>query len=62
MPDIKIIIATTKKYRMPDDPIYMPLQVGAGNKKAANTPYEKDNTGDNISEKNSSYCELIGLY
>ena len=62
MPDIKIIIATTKKYRMPDDPVYMPLQVGAAMKKAANTPYRKDNTGDNISTKNSSYCELTGIY
>ena len=62
MADIKIIIATTKKYRMPDDPIYMPLQVGASMKKAANTGYAKDNTGDNISAKNASYCELTGLY
>ena len=29
MPSVKIIIATHKKYRMPDDEMYVPVQVGA---------------------------------
>lgn len=67
MANAKIIIATHKKYRMPDDPLYLPLHVGAeGKKDADGNPldlgYVKDNTGDNISEKNSEYCELTGLY
>ncbi len=62
MPNIKIIVATTKKYRMPKDPIYVPVQVGADLSNAPDLPYIKDNTGDNISEKNPRYCELTGLY
>ncbi len=62
MSEVKIIIATTKKYRMPEDPVYMPVQVGAALKKSVIPGYTPDNTGDNISEKNASYCELTGLY
>ena len=62
MAEVKIVVATTKKYRMPEDPIYMPLQVGAALKKPRITEYTPDNTGDNISAKNASYCELTGLY
>ncbi len=62
MAEVKIIVATTKKYRMPEDPVYMPLQVGAALKRPKVTDYAQDNTGDNISEKNASYCELTGLY
>lgn len=60
MKNIRIIIATHKKYKMPEDEIYIPLQVGAEGKE--NLGYEKDNTGDNISLKNAFYCELTGLY
>lgn len=60
MADIKIIIATHKTYQMPKDNMYLPLQVGAEGK--ADLGYVKDNSGDNISEKNANYCELTGLY
>ena len=60
MKNIKIIIATHKKYQMPKDSIYMPIQVGAEGKE--DLGYIGDNTGDNISLKNSSFCELTGLY
>lgn len=64
---VKIIIATHKKYEMPLDAMYMPLQVGAEGKIDANGKpldfgYAKDNTGDNISILNPSFCELTGLY
>ena len=64
---IRIIVATHKKYWMPDDEIYLPLHVGAEGKKDAegndlDFGYAKDNTGDNISKKNPNYCELTGLY
>ncbi len=62
MSEVKIIIATTKKYRMPEDPIYMPVQVGAALKKSGIDGYTPDDTGDNISDRNASYCELTGLY
>ena len=58
--DIKIIVATHKKYRMPEDPVYIPLQAGAEDNE--DLGYLKDNTGDNISSKNKNYCELTGLY
>ena len=58
---IRIIVATHKPYRMPEDPVYLPLLVGADQ----NRPEWKgavDNEGDNISRKNPYYCELTGLY
>ena len=58
--DIRIIVAAHKKYRMPADPMYLPLQVGAAGRE--DLGYTRDDTGDNISEKNATYCELTGLY
>lgn len=57
---IKILIATHKKYRMPDDSMYIPIHVGREGKE--NLGYIGDNTGDHISLKNASWCELTGLY
>lgn len=59
--DIQIIIATHKEYQMPSDSMYLPLHVGAEGK-SLDLGYTKDNTGDNISELNPSFCELTGLY
>ena len=58
--DIKILVATHKKYWMPEDEVYLPLHVGAEGK--SDLGYIKDNTGENISAKNPNYCELTGLY
>lgn len=58
--DIKILVATHKKYWMPKDDVYLPLHVGREGK--ADLGYIGDNTGDNISAKNANYCELTGLY
>lgn len=60
VPTIKIIVATHKKYQMPDDSMYLPVQVGAEDK--PDLGYTRDNTGENISSKNPSFCELTGLY
>lgn len=60
MKDVKIIIATHKKYKMPTDEMYLPLHVGKQNKESIG--YIGDDTGDNISYKNLYYCELTGLY
>ncbi len=60
MSDIKIIVATHKKVKMPKDEMYLPLHVGREGKD--DLGYKGDNTGDNISVKNSSWCELTGLY
>ena len=60
METIKIIVATHKKYKMPNDSIYLPVQVGAENKESLG--YQPDNDGENISSKNPYFCELTGLY
>lgn len=57
---IQVIVATHKKYQMPNDSVYLPVQVGAEGK--TDLGYQKDNTGKNISQKNANYCELTGLY
>jgi len=58
--DIKVIVATHKKYNMPKDKMYLPIQVGAEGKESLG--YQKDNEKDNISLKNPYYCELTALY
>lgn len=58
--DIKIIVATHKKYQMPQDDMYLPIFVGAEGKIPIG--YQPDNDGENISDKNASFCELTGLY
>ncbi len=58
--NIKILVATHKKYWMPEDDVYFPLYVGREGKQ--DLGFTGDNTGDNISLKNANYCELTGLY
>lgn len=58
--DIKIIVATHKKYRMPKEKIYIPLHVGKEGK--SDLGYEGDNSGEHISNKNAQLCELTGMY
>jgi len=58
--DIKVIIATHKKYEMPKDSMYIPVQVGREGKE--DIGYTPDNEGENISSKNPFFCELTGMY
>ena len=58
--NIQIVVATHKQYRMPSDPLYLPVQ--AGRALHAPLPYAGDDTGGNISVKNPHYCELTCLY
>lgn len=60
MSKIKVIVATHKKYQMPTESIYLPVQVGSKGKEELG--YQKDEEGENISEKNPYFCELTGLY
>ena len=57
----KIIVVTHKDYQMPDDSLYMPICVGTG-LKTLSKKFQPDSTGENISEKNSTYCELTAIY
>lgn len=64
-PTIKILVGTHKAYRMPSDPMYLPIRLGAALHKDSDPVlrgYQRDDTGDNISSKNPLYCELTGLY
>ena len=61
MKNVKLIVATHKKFRMPkDSELYLPVHVGREGKD--DLGYVGDNTGDNISNLNPYYCELTGLY
>ena len=57
---VKFIIASHKKCDIPEDELYLPVQVGAAGKE--DLGYTRDCTGDNISELNPYFCELTGLY
>ncbi len=57
---VTIFTMTHKKFKTPEDSIYMPLHVGRAG--AQDYGYAGDNTGDNISDKNCYYGELTGVY
>ncbi len=61
MNSVKIVVAAHKAYDYPKGKSYIPLQVGSkiADKKLG---IARDDTGDNISEKNPYFCELTGLY
>jgi len=58
--NICIIVATHKKYEMPTDPIYLPVQTGST--LYPDLGYQKDNDGDNISHKNPAYNIMCVMY
>jgi len=60
--DIKIIVAAHKEYWMPNDPMYLPLQVGSIGKPSLHPEWLRDDAGVNISNKNLNFCELTALY
>lgn len=58
---ITIYVATHKKAKFPKESIYKPIRVGA----ALNSDdfgYQRDDIGENISNKNKSFCELTATY
>lgn len=58
---MKIYIAIFNKLPNINEKGYYNLQLGAVNSEKIISPI-RDNIGENISEKNSIYCELTGLY
>lgn len=56
----EIYVVSHKKAKMPTDSIYFPVQVG--NSRESFSGYLRDNTGENISQKNVNYCELTAQY
>ncbi len=59
--DLQIIVATHKEYDLPMEDFYLPVFVGSRISEL-DLPYQRDDQGENISEKNRTYCELTGLY
>lgn len=61
--DIKIMVACHKADRnIRQDDVFMPIQVGKAVHPELDLGFQCDNTGDNISAKNNSYCELTAHY
>lgn len=58
--DIKILVAAHKKYKMPKDNMYLPIQVGAEGKPSFG--FQRDDVGENISSANPRMCELTAVY
>lgn len=58
---IKIITCCHKQDIFYNSVNFLPIQVGKANS-SVDLGIIGDNTGDNISRKNSSYCELTGMY
>lgn len=58
--DTKIFVMTHKKVDEVEDGLHYLMQVGKAGKE--DYGYFGDDTGDNISLKNQTYCELTGIY
>ena len=58
--DVRMYVMTHKKIAPIASSIYHILHVGKKGKE--DLGYPGDDTGDNISEKNTNYCELTGMY
>ena len=59
--DGTVLVATHKSYWMPEDDLYLPVQVGTSLHERIDG-YAHDDEGDSISEKNPRYCELTALW
>lgn len=59
---VKVLVAAHKNYKMPADPLYLPVFVGKEIHPDVNHTFQGDNTGDNISAKNPTYNELTAIY
>lgn len=59
--EIKVLVATHKQCEIPKDTLYSPIRVGSI---LSNNDFgfQRDDIGDNISNKNPYYCELTAIY
>ncbi len=63
MPDIKIFVCCHQAgQRVPAHPLLCPVQVGAALAQTHFPGFAHDDEGENISQKNRSYCELTAHY
>lgn len=62
-PVIKILVACHKADpNIRKDSVYMPVQVGKALHPDLDLGFRSDNEGENISDKNGTYCELTAIY
>ena len=66
---IRVAVAAHKPYPMPQDELYLPMQVGKAlhpdlslADPVSGRPFTPDDSGDNISSQNAYYSELTALY
>lgn len=64
MSDVSIYVVGHKPFVLPQNQerIYKPIFVGSGKQDAKEKDYLVDDDGDNISSKNSTFCELTAYY
>ena len=62
MADIKLFVCCHRPEKVPKYPLLYPIHVGAALSEVRFPGFLYDNTGENISEKNRSYCELTAQY
>lgn len=60
--NVKILVAHHKPGLIIKDRIYFPIQVGKAMHPEVNLCIQGDDTGENISSKNSIYCEMTAWY
>lgn len=57
-----ILVAAHKKFPMPKSAGYLPILVGAKKNYKPDIPFQRDDQGINISEKNPNYNELTAVF
>lgn len=57
-----IMVAAHFECEVPDDEMYIPVMAGSVFRDYVPAGYVRDDTGDNISDRNASFCELTALY
>lgn len=62
MADIKLFVCCHQPTEVPKHSLLVPIQVGAALSDFHFPGFLQDDTGDNISHKNRSYCELTAQY
>lgn len=62
MSNIKLFVCCHQQSKVPDHPLLVPIQVGAALSDRRFPGFIPDDIGENISEKNRSYCELTAQY
>ena len=62
MGDIKLFVCCHRPAPVPEHPLLVPVQVGAALAGERFAGFLQDDTGENLSAKNRSYCELTAQY